>query len=173
MARWTAVDTETGEIIEFASRSSMRAAVRANPALRGREREAEYERKHPPEKPPIVMPLWHATHWTADTVSMKRERAFDNATAGLRFSFMKAINAGDAKAATEIRLQWEQNVKAYAEGRIDANAYTAGMANLVGWLSTTPYEPPVPIHYHEGSDDYDPGEESPDEDWEDFEYDVE
>lgn len=169
--RWTAVDRETGELIEFSSRSAMRQAVHANPALSSRESEDIYE--HRTSKGlPAVGPLWASTQWTADTQSMKRERAFDNATAGLRYAFLSAVTQKDAAAATKIRDGWERNVKAYAEGRLDADTYQAGMAELTGWLMSSPYAPPVAIWYHEGSDDYDPGDDSQ-EDWEDAEYDYE
>lgn len=169
--RWTAVDRETGEIIEYASRSAMRQAVRANPVLKSREREDVWEHRQPAGSPRInVGPLWASQHWTADTVSLKRERAFDNATAGLRYSFLKAVTAKDAAAATAIREGWERNAKAYAEGKISADAYTSGMKELTSWLFTTPYAPPVAIWYHEGSSD----DDVPDYDDfdEDFDYEV-
>ena len=169
--RWTAVDRETGELLEFPNRTAMRQAVHANPSLISREREDIYEHRQS-KGLPLVGPLWASTQWTADTQNMKRERAFDNATAGLRYAFLSAVTQKDAAAAAKIRDGWERNVKAYAEGRVSANDYQAGMAELSGWLFGSPYAPPVAIWYHEGSDDYDPGDDNQ-EDWEDAEYDYE
>lgn len=153
--RWTAVDRETGELLEFPSRAAMRQAIRDNPVLRSREREDIFE--HRASKGlPRVGPLWSATQWTADTVSMKRERAFDNATAGLRYAFLAAVTSKDAVAAARIRQGWEANVKAYAEGNLNAKEYQQGMSELVAWLNNSPYAPPINIPYREGADDYDP-----------------
>lgn len=157
--RWTAVDRETGELLEFSSRSAMRQAVRDNPSLISREREDIFEHRSASNLP-RVGPLWAATQWTADTVSMKRERAFDNATAGLRYAFLSAVTQKDAQAAARIRAGWEAYVRAYAEGRMDGNTYQSGMKELTSWLFGSPYAPPVAIWYHEGSDDYDPGDDS-------------
>lgn len=173
--RWTAVDRETGEIYEFSSRDAMRSFARDNPTVRGRERESIAEALHLPpgisieqarrERTKYGTPSWRSEHWTAQTVSMKRERAFNNATAGLRFAYVSALSANDPVSAARIRSIWEQNVKAYAEGKIDAKSYGSGMADAVTWLGYTPYSPPVPIHYHEGGDDYDPDDSEDQEDW--------
>lgn len=153
--RWTAVDRETGELLEFSSRTAMRQAVRANPSLRSREREDIFEHRSAASSIPRVGPMWAGINWSVDAISMKREKALHTATAGLRFSFLKAVSAHDAQAATRIRNGWIENPAAYAEGKIDGNDYQAGMKELVAWLMTTPYAPPVAIWYHEGSDEYD------------------
>lgn len=172
--RWTAVDKETGEIFEYPSRNALRKAVRENPVLRGREREHEPLLPSPQPAPKVrAAPLWASQHWTAETVSMKHERAFDNATAGMRFAFLKAVTARDAEAATRIRSEWERNVKAYAEGRMDANTYSANMKEVAGWLFQSPYAPPVAIWYHEGSDDSDDYSPADYPDWEDEEEEYE
>lgn len=163
--RWTAVDRETGELLEFSSRTAMRQAVRDNPSLISREREDIYEHRAASNLP-RVGPLWSGTQWTANAISIPRERTFDTATAGLRYSFLAALSDHNAEAAARIRTGWANNAQAYAEGKIDANTYEAGMKELVGWLMTTPYAPPVAIWYHEGSDDYD-GDDYDQPDWDD------
>lgn len=152
--RWTAVDRETGELLEFSSRTAMRQAVRANPNLINRERK-DVEEHRGSSNIPRIGPMWASINWSVDAISMQRERAFNTSTAGLRFSFLKAVSAHDADAAARIRTGWTANSVAYAEGKISANDYQAGMKELVAWLYTTPYAPPIAIWYHEGTDEYD------------------
>ena len=169
MARWTAVDRETGEIIEYPSRSAMRAVVRENPSLRARERPVQYI-----ETPSIGgrKPPWDVSYWGVDPVTDKRAVAYGRAGPLVYSSYIKAIRLRDAPSANRIREGWVVNIKGYAEGRLDAQGYTDQMKDFLGWLYTTPYAPPVKIWYHEAQDDYTP-EEMPEYEDDDNDYDGE
>ncbi len=169
--RWTAVDRETGELLEFPSRAAMRQALRGNPTLKGRESEDvyQYRQSHPQEaskqQPPLAIgPLWSKALWSANVEDTYRQTYFDNATAGLRYAFLEAVTNRDAAAAAKIRLAWEEWVKPYGEGSMNGKTYREGMKGVSDWLYDTVYAPPVHIYYHpRNSDDYTPpDDEQPD-----------
>lgn len=154
MARWTAVDRETGELFEFSSRNAMRDAVHRNPSLQGRERVSAEELRLGRGERPSSQPLWSTERWVPDrTYSIYRERAGNIATSALRYSFMKAATARDVEAAARIRVGWQTIANSYVSGNLSSKGYMAGMAELLAWLNTTPYAPPVQVLYHVADDD--------------------